>query len=71
MKLLAAIALLVAAAPAGAAQRFAVIAGNDEGAQGYDAIEQAAQRIGGAVRQKRALPGVEGPQTSLLFEKTQ
>jgi hypothetical protein len=37
---------------------------------GYDAVEQAARRIGGEVRQNRALPGVQGPQTSLLIEKT-
>jgi hypothetical protein len=37
---------------------------------GYDAVEQAARRIGTAVRQNRALPGVQGPQASLLIEKT-
>jgi hypothetical protein len=49
-------------------ERFFAVCG---GAGDYDAIEQAARRIGGAVRQKRALPGVQGPQTSLLVEKTQ
>ena len=41
------------------------------GSGGYGAVEQAAHRIGTAVRQKRALPGVQGPQTSLLIEKKQ
>jgi hypothetical protein len=36
---------------------------------GYDAVEQAARRVGEDVRQKRALAGVHGPQTSLLVEK--
>jgi hypothetical protein len=40
------------------------------GPAGYDAVEQAARRIGGDVRQNRALPGVQGPQVSLLIEKT-
>ncbi len=39
------------------------------GSGGSDAVEQAARRIGADVRQKRALPGVQGPQTSLLIEK--
>jgi hypothetical protein len=38
---------------------------------GYDAVEQAARGVGGEVRQKRALPGVQGPQASLLLEKKQ
>src|SRR2546421_410667 len=48
MKAFAAIAALLAAAPAGAAQRFAVIAGNDEGAQGRaraSGLELGASRI--------------------------
>jgi len=36
---------------------------------GSDAVEQAARRVGEEVRQKRALPGVQGPQVSLLIEK--
>jgi hypothetical protein len=36
---------------------------------GYDFVEQAARRVGAEVRQKRELPGVQGPQTSLLIEK--
>jgi anti-sigma factor RsiW len=36
---------------------------------GYDAAEQAARRVGAEVRQKRELPGVQGPQASLLIEK--
>ena len=39
------------------------------GSGGYDAVEQAARRIEGNVRQKRALPDVQGPQASLLVEK--
>ena len=39
------------------------------GPAGYDAVEQAAHRLGD-VRQNRALPGVQGPQASLLIEKT-
>lgn len=39
------------------------------GRSGYDAVEQAARRVGD-VRQNRALPGVQGPQASLLIEKT-
>jgi len=39
------------------------------GSGGYDAVEQAARRFVGDVRQNRALPGVQGPQTSLLIEK--
>ena len=37
---------------------------------GYDAVEQAARRVGEEIRQKRELPGVQGPQASLLVEKT-
>ncbi len=54
MRAAAAIALLVAAAPAGAAQRFAVIAGNDEGGQGRARLwfaEKDADRIAEAVRE--------------------
>src|SRR3954468_18910641 len=54
MKAFAAIAALLAAAPAGAAQRFAVIAGNDEGAQGRARLwyaERDADRMGAAVRE--------------------
>src|SRR3954465_1300779 len=54
MKLVAAIAVLLAAAPAGAAQRFAVIAGNDEGAQGRARLwyaEKDADRMAAAVRE--------------------
>ncbi|HEY4883865.1 MAG TPA: caspase family protein [Myxococcales bacterium] len=54
MKALAAIAALLAAAPAGAAQRFAVIAGNDEGAQGRARLwyaERDADRMASAVRE--------------------
>ena len=40
-------------------------------AAGYDAVEQAARRLGPDVRQKHALPGVQGPQASLLVEKKQ
>ena len=36
---------------------------------GSDAVEQAARRIGPSVRQKNALPDVQGPQASLLIEK--
>jgi hypothetical protein len=36
---------------------------------GYDAMEQAARRVGQSVRQKNALPDVDGPQASLLIEK--
>jgi anti-sigma factor RsiW len=36
---------------------------------GYDAVEQAARRLGEEIRQKRELPGVHGPQASLLIEK--
>jgi len=54
MKAFAAIAALLAAAPAGAAQRFAVIAGNDEGAQGRARLwyaERDADRMASAVRE--------------------
>src|SRR3984893_12951903 len=54
MKALAAIAALLAAAPAGAAQRCAVIAGNDEGAQGRARLwyaERDADRMASAVRE--------------------
>jgi hypothetical protein len=54
MKAFAAIAALLAAAPAGAAQRFAVIAGNDEGGQGRARLwfaERDAERVAGAVRE--------------------
>src|SRR5262249_51295517 len=54
MKAVAAIAVLLAAAPAGAAQRFAVIAGNDEGGQGRARLwyaERDADRISAAVRE--------------------
>jgi anti-sigma factor RsiW len=36
---------------------------------GSDAVEQAARRVGQEIRQNRALPGVQGPQASLLIEK--
>lgn len=39
------------------------------GSAGYDAVEQAARRLGGEIRQKRQLPGVPGAQASLLVEK--
>jgi len=39
-------------------------------AAGYDAVERAARRIGGDLRQNHTLPGVQGPQASLLIEKT-
>jgi hypothetical protein len=48
------IAALLAAAPAGAAQRFAVIAGNDEGGQGRARLwfaERDADRVAAAVRE--------------------
>ena len=54
MKAAAAIAALLVAAPAGAAQRFAVIAGNDEGAQGRARLwfaERDADRVASAVRE--------------------
>src|SRR6267378_1498917 len=54
MKAFAAIAALLAAAPAGAAQRFAVIAGNDEGSQGRARLwyaERDADRMASAVRE--------------------
>ena len=54
MKSFLAIAALLAAAPAGAAQRFAVIAGNDEGAQGRARLwyaERDADRMASAVRE--------------------
>ncbi|HYS07524.1 MAG TPA: caspase family protein [Myxococcales bacterium] len=54
MKAVAAIAVLLAAAPAGAAQRFAVIAGNDEGGQGRARLwyaERDADRMAAAVRE--------------------
>jgi hypothetical protein len=35
----------------------------------YDAIERAARGMGPSVRQKNALPDVQGPQASLLIEK--
>jgi len=38
---------------------------------GYDAVEQAARGVGEEIRQKRELPGVQGPQASLLLEKKQ
>jgi len=37
--------------------------------RGYDAVERAAREIGPSVRQKNALPDVQGPQASLLIEK--
>lgn len=54
MKAAVAIAALLVAAPAGAAQRFAVIAGNDEGAQGRQRLwyaERDADRMATAVRE--------------------
>src|SRR3954464_8286872 len=54
MKAVVAIAVLLAAAPAGAAQRFAVIAGNDEGGQGRARLwfaERDADRGAAAVRE--------------------
>jgi len=54
MKSFLAIAALLVAAPAGAAQRFAVIAGNDEGAQGRARLwyaERDADRMASAVRE--------------------
>ncbi|OLD36127.1 MAG: hypothetical protein AUI19_01545 [Myxococcales bacterium 13_1_40CM_2_68_15] len=36
---------------------------------GYDDVERAARRIAPSVRQKNALPDVQGPQASLLIEK--
>src|SRR2546426_63623 len=37
--------------------------------RGYDAVERAVREIGPSVRQKNALPDVQGPQASLLIEK--
>ena len=51
----------------GGPERFFAVCGSG----GYDAVEQAARRLGDDVRQKRALPGVQGPQTSFLVEKKQ
>jgi len=54
VKTAAAIAALLAAAPAWAAQRFAVIAGNDEGGQGRARLwfaERDAERVASAVRE--------------------
>lgn len=54
MKAFAVVAALLAAAPAGAAQRFAVIAGNDEGGQGRARLwfaEKDADRVAAAVRE--------------------
>ena len=54
MKIAAAIAVVLAAAPAGAAQRFAVIAGNDEGGQGRARLwyaERDAERMAATVRE--------------------
>jgi hypothetical protein len=48
----------------GGPERFFAVCG-----PGYDAVEQAARKVGEGVRQIRALPGVQGPQTSLLIEK--
>jgi hypothetical protein len=47
-------------------ERFFAVCASD----GYDAAEQAARGIGANVRQKQTLPGVQGPQASLLIEKT-
>ena len=49
----------------GGPERFFAVCGSG----GYDAVEQAARRLGSDVRQKRARPGVQGPQTSRLLEK--
>jgi hypothetical protein len=54
LKALAVVAALLAAAPAGAAQRFAVIAGNDLGGQGRARLwfaERDADRVAAAVRE--------------------
>jgi hypothetical protein len=54
VKVLAVLAALLAAAPAAAAQRFAVIAGNDEGGQGRARLwfaERDADRVAAAVRE--------------------
>jgi len=54
VKAFAVVAALLAAAPAGAAQRFAVIAGNDEGGQGRARLwfaEKDADRVAAAVRE--------------------
>ena len=54
MRASALVAALLVAVPAGAAQRFAVIAGNDEGGQGRARLwfaERDADRIAGAVRE--------------------
>ena len=59
MKVLAAIAVLLAAAPAGAAQRFAVIVGNDEGGQARARLwfaERDAERVAAAVRELGDFP---------------
>src|SRR3954470_1920332 len=55
----AALAALVAAAPAGAAQRFAVIAGNDEGSQGRARLwyaQKDADRMSVALRELGDFP---------------